>query len=110
MRPVAAGTNLEIEMVYGGDMFEGVGPSTGRVAFDTELAVTNRGTTSVAWLDVTAVFEDAAGNEVDRLGIPAEFFPPMAPGDRRLFGNARGVLAHKMWHLELGDVHLAETR
>jgi hypothetical protein len=104
--PLPAGTDLDLQMLWGGDGPEGIGPSAGRVAFDVQLAVTNRGTTTVSWLAAAAVFLDAAGNEVDRLALNGSFSPPLRPGDRRTFGAARGVIAHASWHITVGAVTL----
>lgn len=108
--PLPPGTALTIESLWGGAGAEGEGPSAGRVLFDLELLVTNTGTTAVWQLPLVAVFEDAAGVEVDRLALPSSHWPALAPGDRRALGAARGVRAHARWHLEQGEVALDSAR
>ena len=108
--PLPAGTVLTFASLWGGTGAEGEGPSAGRVLFDLELLVTNTGTTSVWQLPLAAVFEDAAGVEVDRLDLPSSHWPALAPGDRRTLGAARGVRAHARWHLEHGEVALDTAR
>ena len=107
VKPPPPNTKLGFKMVWGGDGPEGIGPSSGRVVFDVELAVTNAGTTTVTSADIAAVFEDASSKVVDRLDLDASFSPPLRPGDRRLFGGARGVLAHSTWHVDVGEIFLA---
>ena len=63
-----------------------------------EVAIANHGTTPIATLDVVAVLAD--GN---RLGIPANFSPPLAPGDRRLFARK----PERAVRFELGKAHAA---
>jgi hypothetical protein len=98
--PPPAGAALDVRGVWCGTGAEGIGPSAGRVIFDCLLGVKNTGTVPLASIDLTVVFLDAAGAEVDRERLDGNQAFPLAPGESLMFSGARGVLAHATSRLE----------
>ena len=99
--PPAAGVALEAGAAWCGTGAEGVGPSAGRVLFDCLAGVRNTGTAAVAGIDLTVVFVDGGGAEVDRQPLRSTQSYPLEPGEALLFTGARGVLAHASSRLEV---------